>query len=111
MKIQNLFKSIIVSVVIITPSAFAAGKITGINFSGPDDPSHTNVIQMQIEGGFSSGSCDATFAAIRNTEDRKHLISFALTAFASKEPVTVVLNGSDKYFAERCTISRISSVY
>jgi hypothetical protein len=111
MKIKNFVKSIIISLMIIAPSAFAAGEITGLNFSGPDDPNHPNVIQIQIEGGFNSGSCDATFAAIRNTEDRKHLISFALTAFASKEPVTVVLNGSDKYFSERCTISRISSVY
>ncbi len=52
-----------------------------------------------------------SYAAIRNTEDRQHLISFALTAFVSKEPVVVVLNGGDKYFADRCTISRISSIY
>jgi hypothetical protein len=111
MNLQYLIKSIIIGLIFITPSVLASGKIIGINFSGPDDPNHVNIVQISIEGGFKYGSCDVVFAAIRNTEDRKHLISFALAAFASKEPVQVVLNGGDKYYGERCTISRISSVY
>lgn len=95
----------------ISSTAFAGGKITGINFSGPDDGNHPNIVQIQIEGGFNSGDCDTQFAAIRNTPDRKHLISFALIAYTTKEPVDVALNGADKYFASRCTISTMSNVY
>ncbi len=39
MRFKNLVKSIIASLLVITPPAFAVGKITGMNFSGPDDPS------------------------------------------------------------------------
>ncbi len=111
MKIISLIKLVVVISSVFTSQVNADGKIIGINFSGPDDPNHINIVQFQIEGGFASAGCNVQFAAIRNTEDRQHLISFALAAFASKEPVVVVLNGGDKYFADRCTISRISSVY
>jgi hypothetical protein len=86
-----------------------AGKISSITFSGPDDPNHPNVVQITIEGGFNAGDCDQTFAAIRKDDDRNHIISFALAAYASKQSISVVLNESDKYFLSRCTISRISS--
>ncbi|MCX4027738.1 hypothetical protein H0A36_21235 [Endozoicomonas sp. SM1973] len=88
----------------------ASGKITGISFSGPDDDIHSNLVQIQIEGGYNSPNCDITRAAIRNTEDRQHLIKFALTAFKNETPVDIVLMEEDKYFRERCTIKRISTV-
>jgi len=88
----------------------AEGKIVQIDFSGPDDPNHPNIVQLMIEGGFSSsGSCDPNYAAIRNTADRKHLISFALTAYASGQSVNVFLNPLDNYFGTRCTVARISN--
>ncbi len=110
MKLKNLVRMWFFSLTVISSSTFAAGKITGVNFSGPDDI-HPNIMQIQIEGGFDIPGCNATFAAIRDTDDRKHLISFALAAFASKEPVSIVLNKEDQYFLDRCTIVRISSVY
>jgi hypothetical protein len=110
MKFKTLLKFMVTSLTIISSSAFASGKIIGINFSGPDD-GHPNVVQIQIEGGFNEAGCNTTFAAIRVTDDRKHLISFALSAYATKEPVSIVLNKTDPYFLDRCTIKRISSVY
>ena len=111
MKLQNLAKSILISLIVIAPPAFADGKIVGINFSGPSDPHHGNVVQIQIEGGFQTSGCNTVFAAIETSDENKHLISFALTAYATQEPISVVLNGNSKYFSDRCTISRISSVY
>lgn len=90
-------------------TAFAAGRITQINVAGPDDPNHPNVVQLVIEGGVSGGTCDTTFSAIRNTADRKELIAYAFTAYASGQSVNIVLNTTDKYFGSRCTISRISN--
>lgn len=45
--------------------AQAAVKITNLWFCGPDDQNHPNVVQMTIKGGFLSGSCDSSYAAIR----------------------------------------------
>ena len=92
---------------IFSANCFSAGKITDIVFSGPDDSPHQNIVQIQIEGGFNRSGCNRTFAAIRNTTDRQHLISFALMAFTSKIPVDVRL-GSDKYLSDRCTITRLT---
>ncbi len=85
------------------------GKITAIMFSGPDDANHVNVVQIAIEGGFSNGACDPTLAAVRNTPDRKDIIAFLLTAYATNQSVTVVVNPNDMYFGTRCTISRVSN--
>jgi hypothetical protein len=110
-KVRYLTYIIVAGLMLVSPITFAAGLIKGVNFSGPDDPSHSNIVQIHIEGGYDIAGCDVRFAAIRNTEDRKHLISFALAAFVSKTPVVVSLNTSDKYYADRCTISRLSSDY
>ena len=97
-------------------TSLGAGKITAIWHSGPDDPSHANVIQIQIEGGFAqeinAEGCNPNYAAIRNTQERQHMISYLLAAYATKERVGVVLNPADKYYTNggRCTISRIFSV-
>jgi len=106
---MSLFGILLIGLMVIA-SHVHAGIITGVNFSGPDDPHHPNIVQITIEGGFNNVDCDQTLAAIRNTDDRQHLISYALAAFVSKQPVVIVLNGVDKYFGTRCTISRISSM-
>lgn len=94
---------------VLATAANAAGEITAIWFAGPDDPNHVDVVQIQISGGYSMVGCDSSYAAIRNDANRAHMISFALAAYVSKDPVAVVLNPSDKYFSDRCTISRIST--
>ena len=111
MKKLFLGKLILGGVLIMSSNSYAAGKITGIDFSGPDDPNHPNIVQIQIEGGYNTGSCNNRFAAIRDTADRKNMVAFALKAYLSKEPVNILLNKEDKYFSNRCTISRISSIY
>ncbi len=97
------------------PLAQAEGRIIQIDFSGPDDPVHPNVVQLTIEGGYSVAGCDATYAAIRNDAQRQHMISFALASFESGRSVNVVLNPNDKYYPSanspngRCAIARISN--
>lgn len=103
-------RSILLISLLFSNLAIADGKITRIYFSGPDDGSHSNVVQIMIEGGFSTSGCNTQFAAIRK-EGREHLISFALAAYATGEPVKVVLNAGDKYNGDRCTIMRISGSY
>lgn len=90
-------------------NAANTGKLTAIMFSGPDDPNHANIVQIMIEGGFSNGACDPTLAAVRNTPDRKELIAFLLTAYATNQSVTIVLNPNDAYFGTRCSIARVSN--
>lgn len=116
MNIKTLLKSMVVafSLVGAGSSCFAGGptvgKITQINFCGPDDPNHPNIVQISIEGGFTNwGGCDQWFAAIKNTTDRKDLIAFALTAYTSGQAVRVELNTSETYFGGRCMIARIGA--
>lgn len=111
---MNIIKALLfLGLIIVNSQAMSAGRVTHIWFSGPDDPNHTDVIQIAIEGGFSgeynAGGCDSSLAAIRNSSERQHLISFLLTAYATKEKIGVALNPSDKYHTNRCTISRIFS--
>lgn len=86
----------------------ATGVILSMVSGGPDYSAYPGVIQIRIEGGFDNASCDPTYAAIRNTSDRTHLISLALTAYTTQKPVHAVLNSADKYYSNRCTISRLS---
>lgn len=91
-------------------SSFAAndGKITAMNFAGANFGSHPDVVQIQIEGGFSFGQCNTTFAAIRKNDT--HLIGMALTAFTTGKSVKVWLNENDTYFPQqnRCVITLLS---
>ena|SRR5436190_10532540 len=95
--------------------AHADGRITQIDFSGPDDPTHPNVVQITIEGGFSVAGCDSTYAAIRSDSSRQHMINFAIAAYVNGQPVRIVLNPNEKYYPSsnapngRCTIARISN--
>ncbi len=99
--------------IFLSSHAFSDGVITDIWFSGPDDFGHSDIVQIYIGNDFSVPGCHESFSAIRNTSDRQHMISFAIAAYISKEPVRVVLNANDTYFgtgsATRCTISRIST--
>jgi hypothetical protein len=107
-------KLMVLSQLTISSVAFGAGQVSVVSFSGPDDPDHKDIVQFEIVGGFSgeynAGSCNASFAAIRNTPERQHMISFLLTAYATKANVKLVLNQNDKYFMDRCTVSRIWNI-
>ncbi|WP_281628852.1 hypothetical protein [Vibrio sp. St2] len=100
-------------ITLFSPVSLSAGPVKVITFSGPDDMNHANIVQIEIEGGLANEilaeGCNTRFAAIRNTLERQHMISYVLAAYATKESVQLVLNPSDKYFQDRCTISRISS--
>ncbi len=91
----------------------AGGLITDMWFSGEKDQNHADVVQIYVANGISVNGCHSSLAAIRNTESNQHLISFALAAYISKQPVTVVVDSTDTYFVSgtdsRCTISRIST--
>ncbi|EGU61589.1 hypothetical protein VINI7043_16053 [Vibrio nigripulchritudo ATCC 27043] len=98
---------------LFSAASLSAGPIIGISFSGPDDINHANIVQIELGGGLANEylaeGCNTRFAAIRNTLERQHMISYALAAHTTKKSVTLVLNSSDKYFQDRCTVSRISS--
>ncbi|PKG37030.1 hypothetical protein [Psychromonas sp. Urea-02u-13] len=87
-------------------TAFSAnsGLITRIGFSGQGHTSHPNVVQFEIAGGFSSGTCNTTYAAIRKEDS--HLVSFALAAHMAKQEIVVYLDETDIYYSSgsRCTI-------
>jgi len=95
--------------------AWADGRITQIDVSGPDDPNHPDVVQIVIEGGYAVAGCDGNYAAIRNDTKRQPMINFAMAAYANGQSVKIVLNPADKYYPAqnapngRCTIARISS--
>ena len=101
----------VISLVAFSSNCFASGVITGLNFSGPNDGSHQNIVQIQIAGGYNVEGCNQRFAAIRNIPEQQHMISFALAAYMAKEPVNIALLPSDKYHSDRCAIHRISTVY
>ena len=95
--------------------AAADGRITQIDFSGPDDPTHPDVVQIVIEGGYAVAGCDSQYAAIRNDTKRQAMISFAIAAYMNGQSVRIVLNPNDKYYPApntpngRCAIARISN--
>ncbi len=106
---MKMIKTMMVAAVLVA-SVFAgnavAGKITYISVSGADDPAHPNVVQLIIEGGYAEAGCDNTIAAIRDSET--YLISMALIAQKTGDHLIAVLNSNDKYFDNRCIISRLS---
>ena len=110
---RTLFAGLVLSA--FSSFAQADGRIIQIDFSGPDDPNHPDVVQIVLEGGYTVAGCDSTYAAIRSDSRRQHLISFVLEAYVSGRPVKVVLNPADKYYPAsnapngRCTIARISN--
>ena len=85
-----------------------SGKITYYTFTSDQDPTHINFVQIQIKGGFRQGGCNQRFAAVRYSENNKPLISIIMLAIANKTKISVLLNENDRYFGDRCTISRIS---
>jgi hypothetical protein len=104
-------KLIMLFILIASPLVHSAGKITGIGFAGPKDGSHPNIVQISIEGGFAgeynSAGCAPELAAVRVNDETRHLVSYLLAANATQEKITVVLDPTDKYFGERCTITTV----
>jgi len=77
--------------------------VNPIDFAGATYSLHPEVVQIQIEGGFSQGSCNTRFAAVRKRDS--HVISFLLAAQPSGYAINVALEESDKYYGDRCVIS------
>jgi len=98
------------SLSLVFSSVQAAGRITSLNFKGPDSPDTPSIIQIKIEGGYNVAGCSPTFAAIRSTGDRAFLINFAMFAYKTQEPISIEINQNDKYYLDRCTISGIANV-
>jgi len=82
------------------------GRILSIISCGPNDPHHPNVVQLRVEGGFSSGT--EGLAAIRITEQNKPVIAAAFLAYQNDWICTFVLDPSDIYYPNRYAITRIS---
>lgn len=97
------------------PFAAADGRITQIDFCGPDDPNHPNVVQIVTETPFSVAGCDATFAAVRMDAAHQAMVEFVKEAYVSGRPIKIVLNPNDKYYPSanapngRCAIARVSN--
>lgn len=95
---------LILMLVIPFHSALAAnsGLITRIMFVSSTSGVTPDVVQVQIDGGFSAGSCDTTNAAIRKADT--HLVSAALAAKISGAAVQITLDQNQTYYANRCVI-------
>lgn len=95
--------------------AAADGRISQIDYCGPDDPNHPNVVQIVTETPFSVAGCDSTFAAIRVDAAHQAMIDFVKEAYVAGRPIKVVLNPNDKYYPAanapngRCVIARVSN--
>ncbi len=88
--------------------AFAAndGKITRLDFSGSNSTwggAHNDIIQLQIEGGFSAPNCSSTYAGIRKSDE--HLTGAVMMAMAADKRVVVYLSDADTYISGRCIIT------
>jgi hypothetical protein len=109
-------KLIMLLVIVASPLVHSAGKITGIGFSGPKDGSHPNIVQISIEGGFSgehnAAGCNPTLAAVRvgKAMETQHLVSYLLAANATGESVGVILDPTDRYWGDRCTITTVFKI-
>ncbi len=88
------------------------GRITAMYFSGTDSTfgvTHNDILQLEIEGGFLQSGCNSSYAAIRKSDE--HLVSAALTAYATNKPITVYLNSAVTYFdGSRCVITDLIMV-
>ena len=113
---RRLAPAFVALVAVASPqSAFADGRITQIDFCGPDDPNHPNVVQIVTEQPFATAGCDQTFAAVRVDSAHQHMIDFIKEAYVSGRPIKVVLNPNEKYYPTsnapngRCVIARVSN--
>jgi len=99
---------------IVAPVFAKTGRITIIDFAGATEGNHPDVVQLQIEGGFTTAGCSTTFAAIRKED--VHLVSFVITAFATERPISVGLSTGPGYFGstaagnKRCVINFVRGV-
>lgn len=104
-------KATLAIVALLSSSAFAAneGKITRMGFSSSNSiwgPAHSDIVQLEITGGYNAPNCHSQYAAIRKSEE--HLISAALAAYISGKDVMVQISSSDTYYdGTRCIIKDI----
>lgn len=107
-----------VALMLIGMKSFAGGEsvINSIGAWGGQNTSHNNVLQLALASGFlkaefnnGNGVCDKDLAAIRTLSSSgakvgQELVSIAMAAYLSKQPVGVWLDTTDKYFGNRCVI-------
>lgn len=113
---HSMFRKTIAFVALsgLAHGASADGRITQIDFCGPEDPNHPNVVQIATETPFTEAGCDSTYAAIRVDSAHQHMIDFVRDAYLNGRPLKFVLS-SQKYYPTantpngRCLIARVSS--
>ena len=103
-------KGLLLATVLTSSHAWSAnsGVITRMGFSSSQSQwgaSHSDVVQIEIEGGFEKGDCHNNFAAVR--KDETHLVSALLAAFISGKSIAVQVSGTDKYYSNRCVITDV----
>lgn len=103
----RLFPSCFLVLLSLNALALDEGKITNIGFSGGKSAwgqSHSDLVQIVIEGGYAVEGCHSSYAAIKKSDT--HLISAALAAYTSGLIVRVYLDASERYHdGSRCYIS------
>ncbi|HEY6528115.1 MAG TPA: hypothetical protein VIZ65_05435 [Cellvibrionaceae bacterium] len=113
--IKNIFAFL---VFFLSLNCFAGGEsaINSIGAWGNQNTSHNNVMQIALANGFlksefnnGNGACDKDLAAIRTASPAgaklgQELVSMAMAAYLSKQPIGVWLDPTDKYFGNRCVI-------
>ena len=87
------------------------GAIADLIMSGPEDPNHPNMIQIDFgEDLMTTSGCNQRYAGIRKNNHNSHLTSLAIAALMSNQAVYIELNPDDVYLESdsRCVIDRIS---
>ena len=98
---------------LISSQALSAetGAIADLIMSGPDDPNHPNMIQIDFgDDLMTTSGCNQRYAGIRKNNYNSHLTSLAIAALMSNQAVYIELNPDDVYLESdsRCVIDRIS---
>ena len=106
---KQLTTFILLSIISGIPLAANQGKITRLDLSGSNSiwgTAHSDIVQLNIEGGFNRGTCDSNYAAIR--KENNHLVDAARAALINQKTVTVQLDVDDRYYdGIRCVITDI----
>ncbi|MFT5594554.1 MAG: hypothetical protein ACI8SR_002945 [Oceanicoccus sp.] len=93
------FKNLLLSMIFFASPVFSAdglGKINTISFSGENFGPHPEVVQFELEGGFSNSSCNRQFAAVKISD--MHLVSAVLAAKLAEKSVGVSLDPALIYY-------------
>ncbi len=95
----------------LSPVWANTGRITVVDFAGATEANHPDVVQIQIEGGFTTAGCSSIFAAVRKED--AHLVSFVIASYVARLPILVGLSIGPGYFGstasgdKRCVINFI----